>query len=287
MLLVPALVPWVRAPFRVSLTEILGASESLPEALVTTVMLAARRTAAAAARDYLYKDSTCSPGALAEAASRGGGSPVRLAVNLASLVLSVAGGWLVSFGSAAAVLPALSSLSASTTAAAATSSSRATSVTTADVGSFGRRFVKKLGVGMVVSGLVSAASFVTIHKKMPAVNARLKKFEPLSNRALEKKVSSPEGRAEIEEALGILLLMSTTGYAGAFLSSGFASLFGFAAGHAAVRPGGVFARSSATPCAPWKAALFPVVASAAATALSSAALNFASGGFPSYVGEGE
>lgn len=284
VLFVPALFPWVRAPCSVPIADILGASGSLPEALVLAARLAARRTAAAAARDYGYEDRLSSKQAPATkaGAAGGGGSRVRLAVNVASLVLTVTGGWLVSFGSAAAVVPALSPSSYSTTAASALSS-RATSVTTADVGSFGRRFIGKLGVGMVVSGLISVASFVTIHKSMPSVNVKLKKFERMSNKAMKKRVSSPEGSAEVEEALGVLLPMSVTGYAGAFLSTGLATLFGFAAGHAGVQPGGLFSRSSASPCAPWKAALFPVVASAAATALSSAALNLACGGFPSYV----
>ena len=298
MLFVPALLPWVRAEFRVPLAEILGASGSLPEALVTAAKMAARRAAAMAASDYTYmhEDRLPSPsaaGAPAKARHGGGGRfRVRLAANVACLVLSVAGGWLVSFRSAAAVFPALSSSSSpsSTSAAAPTSAaslSRVSSATTADVGSFGGRFVRRLGVGAVASGVMSGASFLILNKNMPSVNARLKEVVPVSDKAFEKKLSSPEGRAEMEEALGLTPLLSLTGFAGAYLSMGLATLFGFAAGHAGVRPGRVFSSRSpvSSPCPPWKAALFPVVASAAATAVASAALNLADAGFPHYVCE--
>lgn len=292
VLFVPALVPWVRAPGRVSLAEILGSSGSLAEAVVAAAKSAARRAAATAAWDCMYEDRLSSPSPTGAPAKTGpGGSGFRLAVNVASLLLSVAGGWLVSFRSAAAVVPALSLSSSLTTvaatAAAATSSSGAASVTTADVRSFGQSFVRRLGVGMVTSGLISVASSVTMHRVSPWLNARVKKSLPLWNKAFENKLSSPEGRSEIEVALAPYILFTWTSYTGACLSAGLTTLFGFAAGHASVQPGGLFSRSSAPPCAPWKVALVPVVASAAATAVSAATLNLASGCFLQYVSDDE
>lgn len=56
-----------------------------------------------------------------------------------------------------------------------------------------------------------------------------------------------------------------------------ATLFGFAAGHVGLQPGGLFSCSSAPPCAPWKAALSPVVTSAGTTAVFAVALGRVSG----------
>ena len=270
VLFVPALTPW----FRGTLAELMRSSESIPEAMVTAAQRVARRTAAIASGDDMYEHSLYPPSPTGEPVKAGPrGSRFQLALKVASLLLTGTCVWLVNVGSAAAVVSALIPSPDDTAAAAAAAlSSTATSVTASNVGPFTLHLVRRLGVGILASGVVAGASSYTVRRLIVASSVG----------ALETE-SSP---GETENILGFFLI-AYAGYAGAFLSTGLATLFGFAAVHVAVQPGGWLSRSSRDSCAPWKAALLPVMMSTAAARVSEAAIDRMSFvmGFVSATGE--
>lgn len=236
LIFVPLLSPWSGLP----LTELMGSFESLPEAVILVAKLGGILGS--------YPELTTQAGATARAGAGAGGTKIRLVTNVTKLLLTVGGGCLMTFVSAAALFTALSPSSSSP------APSSALSIAGADVADAGTppretsraaraplvfsdwQHVRWLGKGMFASGAVSVASFVTMF--------------------LAFRVES-----RYDSRFVLFLLLSIPGFYGAALTLGLAAAAGFAAGRAALSSWALFGR----PYSPWTAMLLPVAPSALAT----------------------
>ncbi|CAM9970190.1 unnamed protein product [Scytosiphon promiscuus] len=247
LIFVPVLIPFFGTP----LAGWMGSFKSLPEAVVALAKLGGI-------------GSNVFPSAAPTPAGRGGartrGTKLRVAVNVTKLLLTVGGGWLMSFGSAAALFTALSPTSSSpasscalSTAGAATSAPSAAAEDAAAVAGFRSpqtsgaaraaaglphwRLVRRLGAGTLVSGAVSLVSFGLT------------------------SLADWSGWTWDHNSFGWMPLLFFPAIYSGFLTIGLAAIFGFAAGRTGLSSRGLFGRS----CSPWAAMLLPVAPSMAAT----------------------